>query len=472
MTSSVLVVGAGVGGLAAALRLAKAGFQVEVLEAREQPGGLASGELFTALRFDAGPYILIDRPGLEWAFERLEMNLESEVSLLPVDDIYAVEWHDGTRVCIYSDLAKTADGFDRQWHGSGHLYKTYVARMDRAAKALRPMLQVSRPGPVALLRSGAGRYAPLLLKSLKTVLAAAGLPSAVTDALGIWTHIAGQTMHEAPGPMAFVPALMHSHGCYYPRGGMTTIPTALERAARKAGVRFRYSTKVARLRTERGKVVGAATASGEFLPASAIISNASGLGTYLELLDSPPAAAHRLKKLPLQSPGVCAYLAVQGRNSSPYLRFRLGQPDERCRLLIQPCAVDHGIQPVDGWLPARLLGPMDYGDAEKRGAAGQLEYLDRMLAQNWWQTDFTAFRVLAKRTPDQWGTTYNLYERSMNPVMTARFMRQGRLAHRSPYARGLYLAGSSTHPGQWVSFCAISGVLAADCLIQDFAGHA
>ncbi len=55
----------------------------------------------------------------------------------------------------------------------------------------------------------------------------------------------------------------------------------------------------------------------------------------------------------------------------------------------------------------------------------------------------------------------------MNPVMTAKFMREGRVPHRSPDLRGLYLAGSATHPGQWVSFCAISGILAADCVRED-----
>jgi phytoene dehydrogenase-like protein len=50
--------------------------------------------------------------------------------------------------------------------------------------------------------------------------------------------------------------------------------------------------------------------------------------------------------------------------------------------------------------------------------------------------------------------------------MTAGFMRAGRFAHKSPYARRLYLAGSSTHPGQWVSFCAISGILAADAMLE------
>src|SRR5205085_6279550 len=97
--------------------------------------------------------------------------------------------------------------------------------------------------------------------------------------------------------------------------------------------------------------------------------------------------------------------------------------------------------------------------------SGQHDYLDRLLAEEWWRKGFSEVRVLAKRCPAQWRSEYNLYADSMNPVMTARFMRQGRVAHRSPYLHGLYLAGSSTHPGQWVSFCAMSGILAADCII-------
>ena len=71
------------------------------------------------------------------------------------------------------------------------------------------------------------------------------------------------------------------------------------------------------------------------------------------------------------------------------------------------------------------------------------------------------------RGPRPTGAACHLYRESMNPVMTARFMRSGRLAHRSPHLDKLYLAGSSTHPGQWVSFCAISGVLAADRVLED-----
>ena len=112
---------------------------------------------------------------------------------------------------------------------------------------------------------------------------------------------------------------------------------------------------------------------------------------------------------------------------------------------------------------------MDHGCAEKLGEAGQREYLEQMLAEPWWRTHVGEYRIVLTRTPLEWGTDYHLYRNSMNPVMTARFMRAGRIPHRSPYVRGLYLAGSSTHPGQWVSFCAISGILAADLLHKDFA---
>jgi phytoene dehydrogenase-like protein len=121
----------------------------------------------------------------------------------------------------------------------------------------------------------------------------------------------------------------------------------------------------------------------------------------------------------------------------------------------------------EGWCPARLIGPMEHACAQALGPSGQRDYLERLLGEGWWREGIEEVRVLATRTPSEWGAEYHLYHDSMNPVMTAQFMRAGRLAHRSPHARGLYLCGSATHPGQWVSFCAISGILAADQLHAD-----
>ncbi|HEX8201394.1 MAG TPA: FAD-dependent oxidoreductase, partial [Isosphaeraceae bacterium] len=188
---TVVIIGAGMGGLTAALRLARAGFRVTVVEARDGAGGLASGFEREGLAFDAGPYILLDRPGLEWAFRAVGLELEGLVPLRRVEDVYEVTTPEGTTARFLADLGETAAGFDRAWPGSGRRYEAFVREMARIHERLRPLLRVSRPGVADLLRAGAWRHLPFLMRSLRSVLARAGLPPAVSEAVAIWTHVAG-----------------------------------------------------------------------------------------------------------------------------------------------------------------------------------------------------------------------------------------------------------------------------------------
>jgi len=468
MSRSALVIGAGMGGLTAALRLARAGCRVVVVEAADRAGGLAAGLVRDGLPFDAGPYLLLDRPGLAWAFERVGLDLAACVPMRRVEDVYQVEAADGSVVRFRADLGATAEGIERSWPGAGARYRAFVAAVARAHDRLRPLLTADRPGPWDLLRTGAWRDVPFLLRPLGSVLARAGLPRGVAEAVAIWTHVAGQSTAQAPSPLAFVAAILHGVGAYYPDEGLGAVPHALAGAAVAAGVDFRFGTEVAAIFREDGRARGAVTRAGETLEADAVVSNRNGVGTYLDLIpDALTAGARRdLEALPLQSPGVCAYLAVRGGTDPPYLRFRLPGGGELCRLLVTPAALVPGLA-RDGWSPARLIAPMTYAEAQRRGPAGQRAYLERVLAEPWWREHVGAARVLDARTPAEWGAACHLHRESMNPVMTARFMRAGRLAHRSPHAGRLYLAGSATHPGQWVSFCAISGVLAADRALED-----
>jgi phytoene dehydrogenase-like protein len=467
MKGRVVVLGAGMGGLSAALRLARRGVAVTLLEAGPEPGGLAAGFVHEGLLFDGGPYILLDRPGLEWALRALGIELEEHLRLIKIEDVYQVTSRDEAPLRFHADLEATAAGFEQRWPGSGRAYSDFVGRVARTYEQLRPMLTVSRPGLRTLLREGAWQGAPFLLRSLRSVLAASGLPEPVRDAIAIWTHIAGQDASLAPSPMAFVPALIHGVGAFYPAFGIGAIPRLIASQATAAGVEIRYGIKARAVRCAGDRVTGVETEAGEFLDATAVLSNASAIGTYLELVGATPEPVkERLRALPLQSPGVCAYLAVRGRVEPPYLRFWRPGGDALCRSLVLPAVVDPGVMQGE-FSPARLIAPMRHEDAERGGEAGQRAYLEQVLSERWWREPFDEIRVLQTRIPAQWGARNHLYRESMNPVMTARFMRQGRIAHRSPHIRGLYLAGSSTHPGQWVSFCAISGVLSADCLYQD-----
>ena len=464
----VIVVGAGMGGLAAALRLRRLGHAVRVLEARHAPGGLASGLEVEGFAFDGGPYILLDRPGLDWAFRALGLALDEHVRLRRLEHVYDVATADGVTLRFHASLDETADGFERQWPRAGARYRQFVARMAAHNRRLRPLLYRPPAGPLSLLRGGAWRSAPVLLRSLGAVLRASGLPEPLREALGIWTHVAGQRLDEAPSVLAFVPALVHDVGAFYAQGGIGGIPQALAGAALAAGAEIEYGAAVRRIVCRDGRATGVETEDGRLLEADAVVSNAGGVGTYLDLApEIPPPAAQAMRALPLQSPGVTAYVAARGDTRGAYLRFLLlHDANAPCRLWIRPAAVDPTLE-KDGWWPARLLSPMDHARAEREGRAGQETALDRILEEPWWQAGLDEVRVLARRVPAGWGASFRLHRDSMNPVMTARLMRRGRIPHRSPWIRNLYLAGSSTHPGQWVSFCAISGVLAADRLHED-----
>ncbi|HYE65289.1 MAG TPA: NAD(P)/FAD-dependent oxidoreductase [Pyrinomonadaceae bacterium] len=467
MTGRIVIVGAGMGGLTSAIRLARAGLSVRVVEARAAAGGLASGFEQDGFTFDAGPYILLDRPGLEWAFQSLGLELTEHLTLRPIEDVYEVSSSQGASVRFHMDLEETASGLDRNWPGSGRRYEQFVAETRTIYRRISPVLRVSQPGLRDLLHGMAWMHLPFLLKPLGSILARTGLPPTVVDAIAIWTHAAGQTVDQAPSPMAFVPVLIHTAGAFYPDGGMAAIPRALAKAAAAAGVEFRFETKVRKILCERGRVRGVETDQGEFIAADAVVSNYSGVGTYLELIkEAPSRVRERLRKLPLQSPGACAYLAVQGEAKPPYLHFRLPGRGRYCRLLATPAVIAPELR-NNGWWPARLIAPMNHTVAQRTRLEKQREYLDEIVRENWWREHVSQYRVLATRVPAEWGAQFNLYRDSMNPVVTARSMRDGYLAHRSPYVRGLYLAGSSTHPGQWVSFCAISGVLAAESVLED-----
>jgi phytoene dehydrogenase-like protein len=459
----VVVIGGGVGGLTAAGRLAAFGHRVLLCEARAEVGGLASGLDAGGLSFDGGPYILLDRPGLEWAFERLGMDVAG-LDLEPVHQLYEVQRPGRPPVRIFLDLERTRDELELLWPGAGRAYERFVAEMEALRRKLAALLVVPHPTVLELARRGGLGAAPFLLRSLRGALQSTRLPKEIADAIGIWTHVAAQSLDAAPSVMAFVPALIHGVGAYVPRGGMRAIPAMLNQHAKEIGVEIRVNTRARRIRVADRRVTGVETSDGDIVSCDAVVSNYHGVGTYEELVDGvPEPVRRRLREMPLQSPGLCAYLRARGQLPRSYLRFMIDANDQVTLAVARAAPGRPSSQPFS----MRLIAPIDHGKAAGLGHEGQSEALRHMLKQTWWHDGLIESEVVASRTTRQWGTEMNLYRDSMNPAMNRRLFLGGRMRHRSPWVRGLYLAGASTHPGQWVSFCAISGVLAAEALQQD-----
>ena len=200
---------------------------------------------------------MLDRPGREWAFQAGGLELREHVPLQRIDDIYEVTTPNGSRVRFQANLDATADGFERQWPGSGPRYVRHVNAMAQIYRRLVPLQRISRPGLWDLTWSGGWRHLPFLLRSLDSVLARTRLPQPVRDALAIWTHIAGQQLKQAPSPLAFMPALFHGVGAFYPTGGIGRIPSSLSAAAQRNGVVFDYGVKVTAIRRREGRAAAA-----------------------------------------------------------------------------------------------------------------------------------------------------------------------------------------------------------------------
>jgi len=463
--STVGVIGGGMGGLAAALRLARLGHRVTLFEARSQLGGLAGNESHEGLVFDTGAYLLLDRPGLERAFAWLGLQLADEVDLVRVDDVCEIAGGSAPPLWFHADLKRTAEGLERAYPGSGAKYEALVQEIARIYERLSPLLYEPSPRAAAFRKPRAWPALPFLLKPLSAVLGSTGLPRRVIEAVAIWSHFVGQPVDEAPSPMAFTLMFLHVQGAFYARGGIGTVPLALARAAQKAGVELRLGTRVRKIRCEEGRVRGIELDSGESIALEAVVSNHGGVGTHELVAGASVDRSRRaVEGLKLQSPGGCAYLAMQGSNPGTYLRFH--RPDSGpASVLVQPRAVDSTCG-RSGTYPARLIAMLDHSEARSLGPEGQRAWFQARLAEPWWKEAGEA-RVLAIRTPSDWGRQFLLPQDAINPAMTAKFMRQGRLPHKSPDVRGLYLAGSATHPGQFVAFCAQSGVHAANRLHQE-----
>src|SRR5262249_4384479 len=282
------------------------GREVAGMEGGGEGGGLASGFTVEGLSFDYGPYILLDRPGLEWSFQQFGEDLSRHLELRRIDEIYRVTDAGGAQVNFYSDAERTASEFEQHWPGSAKRYAGFVQRTNRVYKRLSGLLHVAHPTVIDLLRSGAWTQAGFLLRSLQDVLSSTGLPPAIVNAIGIWTHVAGHTLSEAPSQLAFVPGLFHTVGRYLPLGGIRRVAQVMTMLAVNSGVKFEFNCRVKRIRTQARSVKAVETEKGGLLEADVIISNHSAIGTYFDLLDQRMnrRKESELAKLPLQSPGV------------------------------------------------------------------------------------------------------------------------------------------------------------------------
>ena len=286
----VVVVGAGLSGLASALHLAGAGHRVTVIEREAVPGGRNGVLERDGFRFDTGPTVFTMVPLLEEAFRAVGRTASDYVELRPLDPAYHAFFADGSRLLVRSGHEAMRAEIASQCGSKD------AAAFDRFVVWLKALNDVELPhfidanfnSPLDLLRS------PMAALKLLRLGAFGRLGPAVARrfdderlhrVFSFQAMYAGLAPDQALALYAVITYMDSVEGVWFPRGGMHAVPRAMARAASEAGVEFRYSTTVESVtRTPGGSASGVRLADGELVSADAVVVTADLPVAYERLL--------------------------------------------------------------------------------------------------------------------------------------------------------------------------------------------
>lgn len=302
-TDRVVIVGAGLGGLACALHLVAAGRDVTVLERARVPGGSAGRLSVEGFEFDTGPTVLTAPELIAQPFAAVGEDLTDWLAFTRLDPAYRAFFPDGSRLDVISDPDRMAEqvaavcgpreatGYRRFVEFATALWR--LQRDDFIARDYDSPLDALRPNLWHLVRSGAFR-------SLQGKVDSYFRDPRMRRIFSFQSLYAGVAPHRALALYAVISYLDTVRGVYLPQGGVHAVPAALAAAATKHGVTIRYDTTVTRVETHAGRARAIHTRAGERIPADVVVLNPDLPVAHRTLLPAvaPPRRLRHLRQSP------------------------------------------------------------------------------------------------------------------------------------------------------------------------------
>jgi phytoene desaturase len=482
-SDSVVVVGAGLGGLSAALTLAGAGRHVTVLERERVPGGRAGLLHDHGYRFDTGPTVLTMPDILARPFAAVGEHLSDWLTLRRLDPAYRARFADGSSIDVHADvdamtqeIAETCGSADAAGYGRfvRYLRKLYAVEMphfiDRNLDS--PTQLLGRPLGQLMLLGGFRRLEARVSRFFRD--------ERLRRLFSFQAMYAGLAPARALAIYSVITYMDCVRGVYFPEGGMHAVPRALAAAAARHGVQFRYNTTVTRIEVAGGRARAVLTADGDRIPADVVVVNADLPTAYRELLP-PGYAPRRLRRATYSPSAVVLHAGSSYRLPDPvHHTIDFGDAWETTFdeiidrgqlmsdpsfLITSPTVTDSSLAPADRHVyyvlfPAPNLRSARFDWATQRRAYGD-RILDTLEARG-----YCGFRDGIESshlvTPVEW--------HAQGMFAGAPFAATHSFAQTGPFRaptldRGienLVFTGSNTQPGVGVPMVLVSGRLAAE----------
>ncbi|MBU8546158.1 MULTISPECIES: phytoene desaturase family protein [Roseomonadaceae] len=482
--SPVLVVGAGVGGLAAAIHLAAAGRPVLVLERAAAPGGRIRRLHPGGLAVDAGPAVLTLLPVFQALFAAGGARLEDHLMLRPLAVLGRHIWPDGQQLDLLADRRAAEDAIgDFAGPAAARGFRDFMARATRCHDALEaPFLTAQRPGMLAL-GALAGKLGTSPFGTLWDALGRDFDNPRLRQVFGRMAAYVGSSPLLAPATLMLV-AHVEMSGLHGIEGGMGRLAEALAAVAVAQGVEIRHGATVAELLVQGGRIAGLRLADDTRIAARRVVLAADAASLAAGHFGA--AAAKAVPRLPAARRSFSAFgWAMAGRAEGPdlprqtvfhpadpvaeYAALARGQMPEVPTVTLwaqarhdpapAPDGAPGGAEPLMTLVaaPARAdarpadPAPVEAASLAAMARAGVTLRRDAVLAVT--PRDYEA------EAPGSGGALYGQAVHGWQSIFS-------RPAARTALP-GLYLAGGTTHPGAGLAMAALSGRLAAQAVMGD-----
>ncbi|CAN5710713.1 phytoene desaturase [soil metagenome] len=472
-SNRVVVIGAGLGGLAAAVRLRARGYPVLVLEGMDQPGGRAAVFRQDGFTFDAGPTVITAPYLLHELFELVGRDSRDYFELVPVDPFYRVEFPDGSRFDYVGDeeriLSQIAALSPRDVEGyrrlAAHAERIFAvgytqladAPFDQLADMLRVLPDMMRLGSYRTVYGLVSKY--IRDERLRQVFTFQPL-------------LVGGNPFRTTSIYLLIHWLERQWGVHFARGGTTSIVQGLVRLLAELDVEVRCDTPVERIEVQEGRVRAVHTAHGERIPCRKVVANADPMHVYGKLIAPEHRRRHSDRSLARRRLSMGLFVGYFGtRKQYPELAHHTILMGPRYRELLEdiferkvlaedfslylhaPTRTDPSLAPP-GHETFYVLSPVPHLGGGIDWEVEGPRYFDRILDH----LDATYLPGLRENLVTQLHVTPRYFEEELRSVQGAGFGIEPRLSqsayfrfhNRSEDVQGLYFVGAGTHPGAGV----------------------